>query len=167
MVRCRPAATPVVLLLAACGLETTGCIDTDAAVFVDASIQDPSATVTPETLGTTLAGAFDVTLHLGPRASGPADVTLGAVSLLGADQTTTLVDVVAVETAPTFPVTVPVDGDVFVTVTFAEQDNLLEASAYDELCAVGSVVISAALDDALRGGTISVVSEPFALSGCP
>jgi hypothetical protein len=167
MVRRRPAATPVVFLLTACGWGATGCIDTDAAVFVDASISNPSATVSPETLGTTLAGRFDANLHLGPRASGPADVTLGTVSLLGADRTTTLVDVVAVATAPTFPVTVPVDGDVFVAVTFVEQDNLLEASAYGELCAAGSVVISAALDDALRGGTISVVSEPFAPSGCP
>ncbi|MBW2524441.1 MAG: hypothetical protein JRI23_09710 [Deltaproteobacteria bacterium] len=144
-----------------------GCIDTDPAVFVEAGIENAQATVAQETLATTIEGSFDVALHLGPRASGPADVGLGRVSVLSGDQASTLVDVLAVEPSPPFPVTVPVDGDVRVAVSFAAADNLLEADDYDALCAAGAAVVSAALDDSLRGGTISAVSVPFVLAGCP
>lgn len=157
----------VLALVATSMLSAVGCIDTDPAVFVEATVTDPYGSVEQETLGTAVRGAFDLSLHLGPRASDASTVGLGTVALLSADRAETLVEVLAVEPDRPFPVTVPVDGDVVVTVTFDAEDNLFEASTYDTLCAAGSAVVSIALDDSLRGGTFSAVSAPFALNGCP
>lgn len=167
----RPSATvarwagPAAALGSALG--ALGCIDTDAAVFVAASIGAENATVAQQTLATTIAGSFALELHLGPRASDAAQVQLGAVSLMNADRTATHVDVLAISSSPAFPVHVSVDNTVDVGVSFAAEDNLLEPAAYDELCSVGPVTLSLALDDSLRGGTTTVASAPFALSGCP
>lgn len=156
--------TPIV---AAGAMLLTGCIDTDPAVFVDASILAANATVAQETLVTTIEGSCLLGLHLGPRASGPAEIQLGAVSVTNADQTATLVDVLSVSADRPLPVSVPVDSDVNVSLGFDAQDNLLETATYDALCGAATIVIRVALDDSLRGGTTTVASAPFAPAGCP
>jgi hypothetical protein len=144
-----------------------GCVDTDPAVFVEASIETPSATLAAGTLVTTIAGSFALRLHLGARASGPADIDLGQVSVTTSDGATTLVAPLAVATDSTFPVSVEPESDRLVAFTFAAEDNQLEAAAYDAICAAGPIVLTAALDDSLRGGTLRVTSAAFSPAGCP
>jgi hypothetical protein len=147
-------------LLALLGAQALGCIDTDAAVFVEASIRNASATVVPSSAGGSFAsglgGSFELVLHLGPRASEAAEVRLGAVGVLAAGGAE-IVPALAVASSPAFPVAVEVDSDVLTTVTFASEDNLLPPGA--DACAAGSIVFSATLDDSLRGGTLPVRSD--------
>jgi hypothetical protein len=146
---------------------TAGCIDTDPAVFVEATVVDPAVTLTQGTLVSTVAGSFTLALHLGPRAADAAQVSLGVLSLASSDRTTTFVPTLAVHTAPSFPVTVEVDGDVPIAVSFDAQDNQLETATYDAICAAGSVVITGAFDDSLRGATSLIGSQVITPSGCP
>ena len=143
----------------------SGCIDTDAAVFVDARIESPSATLQSATLASGLAGGFTLNLHLGPRASGPSEVSLGGFSMTGAAGTA--VDSLAVTTQPAFPVNVSADSDVAVQVSFDPNDNLIENADVPTVCAVQGLQLVAALDGSLRGGAFSVRSEPFVVSNCP
>lgn len=153
------------LLLGAAVLE--GCVDTDATVFVDAYVDDPVATVAQETLVSTISGSFTLRMHLGPRASGPAQVELGALSVTSLDHTTTYVDVLQVQTSSPFPVTVPVDSDVTLSVVFDAEDNLLETDVYDAICQAQTIDIWGTLDDSLRGGATTVRSSGFSVGGCP
>jgi len=59
-------------LVCAVAAFTAGCGDTDAAVFVEAGIDTPSASVSAATLGTNLSGSFRLVFRLGSRASGPS-----------------------------------------------------------------------------------------------
>lgn len=142
------------------------CIDTDAAVFVEGSVTGPALTVQSGALVTSVGGSFTIALHLGPRASGPSDVSLTKVSVADAARTVELIASLGVRTTPDFPVTVPVDGDVLVNAIAAAEDNLLEEGAAEEICEAGPLVIVGVLDGGLRGGSITVVSEPFQPSGC-
>jgi hypothetical protein len=144
-----------------------GCVDTDAAVFVEATLTHPNATLIQETLVGAIEGSLSIALHLGPRASGPAQVELGALSVMNAAQTTTFVAPLEVVTSLPFPVTVDVGTDVDIDVTFAAADNNFEPAGYDEICAAGALVIGGALDDSLRGGPIQVASGAFLPTGCP
>ncbi len=144
-----------------------GCPNTDAAVFVDLSIENPSAAVQTSVLATAVSGSFDLRLHLGPRATDSSEVTLRALSITNDDLTTTVVSPLAVTTDPAFPVTVAVDSDVVVNIEFAAADNEVEASAVDLLCDPGGIVISGAFDDSLEDALKSVSSWPFQVSGCP
>lgn len=146
---------------------TIGCVDTDPAVFVDATIEGPSATLAEGTLVTTITGALSLWLHLGPRASGAAEVSLGQVSLTSADGVTSLVSPLAVGADPAFPVTVEPDSDVVVGITFAPADNELATDTYDTVCSAGELALVVALDDSLRGGTLRVTSPAFLPEGCP
>jgi hypothetical protein len=143
-----------------------GC-DPDAAVFVEATIESSSVTITPSGLVTGVSGGIELNLHLGPRASGPGEVTLGAISLTTGDRLTTLVEAVGAQPNPQFPVTVGLDSDVKVSFTVGAEDNLLEADAVDTLCGSGDLAYVVVLDDTLRGGSVSTASEPVAPSGCP
>ena len=155
-------------LLVALGSAAWGCgINTDPAVFVEASIESPSASLTQGTLVSTISGSLTVHLHLGPRAADASEVKLGVLSVQDPTRTTTFVPTLGVQTSPPFPVAVDIDSDVVVAVSFAAQDNQLETATYDAVCAADNIVISGALDDSLRGGTISVASASFAPSGCP
>jgi hypothetical protein len=144
-----------------------GCIDTDAAVFVEATITNPNATLVEETLVSAIEGSLGLKLHLGPRASGPAQVGLGALSVTNAAGTATFVAPLEVVTSLPFPVTVGVDTDVDIAITFAAADNDFEPAVLDEICAAGAIVIGGALDDSLRGGPIQVASGAFLPTGCP
>jgi hypothetical protein len=154
------------LLLAALAAPLSGCPDDDAAVFVEASIAGPAATVEQETLGTVLGGGFDLLLHLGPRASGPSEVSVGAFALQNADQSQTLVPTLSLSASPSFPVEVGIDSDVVVGASFGTGDGLLPAAAYDEICGAGELVISGAIQDSLQDGSTTVVSSPFLPDGC-
>src|SRR5262245_9680953 len=82
-----------------------GCPDDDAAVFIEPTILAPSATVAAQTLGTSLTGAFELRLHLGPRASGASEVALGAFAIQSSDQQTTIVSPLEVVPDRSMPVT--------------------------------------------------------------
>jgi len=155
------------LLVLGASLTCTGCIDTDAAVFVEASISEPATTITTNSLGTYVGGSFQVGFHLGPRASGPSEVALRTFSLMSADQTTEVAPSLKVTTAPDFPVGVNVDSDVGVSVTYAEQDNPQPVDAVEQICGAAGIVIVGTFDDSLRGGSITAVSAPYSAAGCP
>jgi hypothetical protein len=71
-----------------------------------------------------------------------------------------------VHTAPAFPVQVDLDSDASVAVSFDATDNQLDTAVYDAICNAGSVVISGAFDDSLRGAPSLVTSAIIAPSGC-
>lgn len=163
----RPCQSWLPLLCLGASLTSAGCIDTDAAVFVEASISEPATTVTSNSLGTYVGGSCQVSFHLGPRASGPSEVSLRTFTLMSADQTSEVAPSLKVTTAPDFPVTVDVDSDVGVGVSYAEQDNPQPAAALDQLCNGAGIVIVGTFDDSLRGGSITAVSAPYSAAGCP
>lgn len=148
-------------------LGLAGCPNTDPSVFVDAEITDPKATVTPGALGTSLAGSFTLTLHLGARAADSSKVELGAFSIQSADRKTTIVEPLAASSTTTFPVTVDPDSDVSAAFTFDTGKSPLPADVATELCAAGGVVISGVVDDSLKGGSTPFVSDAFHPTGCP
>jgi hypothetical protein len=144
-----------------CGIAASGCIDTDAAVFVEASIAAPSAAVSGSTLGTSLDGSFALNLHLGPRASGAGEVSWEAFTMTNADQS---VEVIALEVVAdrAQPVTVEPDSDVGVAFSFSTGANPLPVAKKDELCAAGGLRIKAVIRDSLQGvtPTVSDVFQP-------
>jgi hypothetical protein len=149
-----------------CLLVLTGC-DPDTAVFVDPSIGSPSATIQGGTLGASLTGSFTLELHLGPRASGASDVTVGAFDLLSADQTTTLVGPLPTVTDPASPIRVDVDSTVELAVTFDTGADPIPSDVGDAICAAGNVVVSGTIQDSLQNAPTPVASEAFAVLGCP
>ncbi len=153
---------PFIALVA---LSVAGCIDTDTAVFVDATIDNPSLTVTEETLGAALGGSFELTLHLGARASGPSSVSYQSFSLAKEDGTV-IVESLPVSASQPAPVEVEPGGtDSVVTFTIDTGADLLDAAIKDQICA-GSVVVMGVIDDSLATSATPVESEPFSPSGC-
>lgn len=142
-----------------------GCIDTDPAVFVEASVATPSLAVQTSALATGLEGTVDVSLHLGSRASGPSTTTLPAASLVDEAGATTLAPTLGFTASPSVPVTVPVDDTVIVTLSFAAKDNLLPAERASAICAE-KPRIRLLVDDSLRGVPATIDSPPFTPSGC-
>ncbi len=155
------------LLAALLALGMAGCINTDAAVFVEASIVDPVVTLQGSPAAMGISGSYTVKLHLGPRASGPSEVGLGAFTIMNASRDKTLIDVLKLVAKPSFPVSVAVDSDTLVSVSMSAEDNIQLVETTDALCQAGDIVISGALDDGLLAATINPVSEPFAPGGCP
>jgi hypothetical protein len=155
-----------VALLALVG--TVGCIsDDEAVVFVDANIVNPTASVMPGTLVTRFSGSFRLTLNLGPRASGPSKVSLGAFSIKGADEKTVIVSPLEAATTTVFPVEVPVDGETSVEFTFDEQlSDMQGTSVKDQLCAASGIRIAGDIQDSLQSGSTPAVSAVFHPSGC-
>ncbi len=144
-------------------LALAGC-DPDTAVFVEASIENASLSMTSSGLTAAVGGTFDVRLHLAERASGPAEVDNLGFSITSGQ--TTLVDVVGATISPSFPVTVDPGSDVVVTFSLAPDDNLVDSANVDALCQSPGVVIIGAVDDSLRGGSVDITSDPVAVSGC-
>jgi hypothetical protein len=156
-----------VFVAALLGAGLSGCIDTDAAVFVDATIVDASATVESSSLVTALSGSFTLQLHLGPRANDAAEVKLNAVSVTNPDRTVTLVDALGALPSQPFPLTVGIDSDVSVTFSAPADENQLEAAKAAEICGAGGLVFVVVLDDSLRGGSITPASDAVVPAGCP
>lgn len=149
------------LAAAVWGLSVSGCIDTDAAVFVDASVSAPSAAVSGSTLGTSLDGSFVLDLHLGPRASGPGEVSAESFTITNAAQDVDVISPLEVLADRALPVTVEPDSDVVVTFSFSTGASPLPAAKKDELCAAGGLRIKAVIRDSLQGGATTAISDVF------
>jgi hypothetical protein len=138
-----------------------GCVNTDPAVFVEASIASPAAAVTGGALGTQLTGGFQLNLHLGARASGASDVAVRSFEITDADQTASIVAPLEAVTTTTLPVTVEPDSDVTVSFTFDTGADLLPTEARDALCAPAGIRVTGALEDSLQDGATPVASGIF------
>lgn len=142
-----------------------GCVDLDTAVFVDATIDQPTITVAQEALGTAIEGSFLLTLHLGARASGESEVSYSSFSLKTEDGTT-VIESLPVSAAPASPVAVEPGGtDTVVQLTVDPGAMLLPADVHAQICAQ-PVLISAVIDDSLATSATLVDSEPFLAFGC-
>ncbi|WP_437588378.1 hypothetical protein [Sorangium sp. So ce1000] len=154
------------LAVASSAVAASGCIDTDAAVFVEPTIAAPEATVSSNALGTGLTATFALELHLGPRASGPSRVAVRTFALTSADQKTSIVAPLPVETATALPVEVAPDSDVTVAFTVDTDAQTLPAEAASALCAAEGIRITGAIEDSLEDGATPVASAVFHAS-CP
>jgi hypothetical protein len=144
-----------------------GCAgDNEAIVFVAPSIEDPVVAVASQVLGTTLAGSFRLVLRLGPRASGPSQVTVQEFEITNADQTKSLVPTLETKADATFPVTVNLDSEEDVVFTIDLGGGVLPATAADELCGAGGLKIAGTIKDSLQDGATPVASPVFQPSGC-
>jgi hypothetical protein len=144
----------------------TACVNTDAAVFVEPTIESPTATVKGGALGVTVEGDFTLKLHLGPRASGPSKVTLGAFSILDAGQKAAITSVQIGATSTEFPVTVDLDSDVTAKLPFTLGSKTLPADAKAKLCDPAGVIIGGAIQDSLLGGSTPFFSAIVHPAGC-
>lgn len=151
------------LALTAClGLLATGCPNTDAAVFVEASIEGPQATVQQSALAGGIGGSFTILLHLGLRADDASEVDINQLSFTNADRTVTVLEPLKFSTDVQLPVTVPIDSDVRINVTFVpdgQDGNLLDMT--DEVCDPAGIAVAGSLTDSLRGTGLPVHSLPF------
>ncbi len=146
---------------AACLL--AGCIDTDPAVFVEPAIDSPELVLTQEALGVALAGSFQLTLHLGARASGESQVSYASFTLVD-DAGDVVIDNLPVTASAPSPVTVePGGADTAVLFDIDSGPDLLPLELAAQLCG-GLVTISAVLEDSLATTSTSVESEPFAVA---
>jgi len=142
------------------------CVNTDAAVFVDPTLTQAEATVSGGTLGTSVKGSFQLSLHLGPRATGPSQVNPGTFSILDAEQKGSIVSPLPVVSTTTFPVTVELDSDVDVAFTFDTGAKPLPADVMPKLCDPAGVVLGGAIEDSLQNHATPFASAVFHPSGC-
>lgn len=142
-----------------------GCIDTDTAIFVDATIDSPTVNVEEEALGVTLDGDFQLTLHLGARASGTSEVTYSSFALKTASGTVLVESLPASPSIPSPAEVEPGGTDTLVTFTIDTGTDLLPATLKDQLCAE-QVIIAGILEDSLATSSTPVESEPFDVGGC-
>jgi hypothetical protein len=144
-----------------------GCIgEDDTIVFVDPNLEAPAAAVTGGALGTSLSGGFRLKLVLGPRASGPSRVTVGAFSIMDAAQKAALVPTLELTSSLELPVTVTPGSEVSVDFTFDTGAETLPSETKDALCASDGVRIVGSVQDSLQDGVTPVASAPFDPSGC-
>jgi hypothetical protein len=127
-----------------------GCSAKDA-VSLSVGLSPATVTVTNGAFGGAASGSFQLTLTLGPEASGPTTVTLDNFSLQTL-QGTPLVPVLSLEPA-TGPLTVNKGDSKSLTFTFTDQQV-----DHDAACA-GQVEIRGSVSDTLKGGTDPVVSD--------
>jgi hypothetical protein len=156
-----PAWIPAALAAAALGA-SSGCIDADTAVFVEASIASPAAAVSAGALGTNLTASFQLKLHLGSRASGPSQVSIRSFEIASAARTT-LVPSLEVTTSTSLPVEVAPGSDVLVDFAFdtSTEGAPLPADAAMPLCATDGIRIVGAIEDSLEDGATPVASDVF------
>jgi hypothetical protein len=155
---------PAFVLLA---LALAGCVgEDDAIVFVDPSIESPAAAVGGSVLGVSLSGGFRMRLVLGPRASGPSQVSLGSFAITDAEQKQPVVPSLTLTASLPLPVTVQPSDDVGVDFTFDTGAETLPAEIKDALCAPSGVRIAGTVQDSLQDGATPVASAPFQPTGC-
>ncbi len=142
------------------------CVNTDAAVFVEPTITSPTATVAGGALGVTITGNFTLDLHLGPRATGPSTVTLGAFSILDAGQKAAITSIQIGSTSPQFPATVELDSDVTAAMPFDLGKKTLPPDAKAKLCDAAGVIIGGTIQDSLLGGSTPFFSPIIHPAGC-
>ncbi|MEO5729914.1 MAG: hypothetical protein ABI134_04015 [Byssovorax sp.] len=154
------------LLLLALPIFLAGCSDPDTTIFVVPAFGNPSAFVGTTPLGATIKGNFTLKLHLGPRASGPSQVTLGAFSILDSDQKATITPVQIGATSTEFPLTVDLDSFVSAELPFNLGNKLLPIEAKDQLCDPAGVILSGTIQDSLLSGPTPFISWIFLPTGC-
>ncbi len=141
-----------------------GCGD-KSAIALSASIDGAAVTVEQVTLGTRLAGGFDLLLELGPSASAATTVSLGAFALLRASDLSGLVQPLPLTSDVELPVSVGVGKRIDVHLTLDDQ-KLLRADDEGRICAE-PVVIKGTVTDSLSGDEVTNVSSPaFPAGGC-
>lgn len=144
----------ILLLLAAPLL--AGCPNTDAAVFVDPTLGTPTIEVSSSVLAAGVEGSFSLNLHLGARASGPSQVSIGQFEIQDAKKTGAIVTPLPLDAGSTqLPVTVEPDSDVAVTLTFDMETN---ADAVMKLCDPAGVIITGTIEDSLQDTATPVES---------
>jgi len=139
-----PAFLVLPVVLAACGSKGS------VSLFV--GIEQPTVSVVDGAAGSSLSGSFELSLALGPEASGPTHVTLGNFSLQ-TEAGASLIDVLNLSSTPEFPIDVPKGSTQTANFTF-DKDSVDR----DALCA-GKVRIVGTVMDSLKGGTDPVSSE--------
>lgn len=164
MIYDRPVRTLLPLL--ALPIFLAACVSTDATVFVDPSLESATAAVAGGALGATVTGELGLKLHLGPRASGPSQVTLGAFAILDADQKAEITAIVLGASATEFPVTVDLDSDVSATLPYSLGSKTLPAEAKTKLCDPAGVVVRGTIQDSLLGGATPFFSAVVHPTGC-
>jgi hypothetical protein len=142
----------------------TAC-NLDPAVFVEPAIESPRLALAGGVLGSSLAGEFTLTLHLGARASGPSEVAFGAFSLVDAKGEVVLDGLPVAPSRPS-PVAVEPDSDETVVFTIDSGDEPIADALAAAICA-GDVAIRGTLEDSLESGSSPVESDLFAATGCP
>lgn len=157
----------VVALLASTGCSSGG-INTDPTIFVDAKVTNPTVAVEQKALGTAVTGGFTLSLHLGARAVGPSDVALQGFQLKSTDENTVVVDALPLAAkGQTFPITVDPGTDEDVDVVIDLGNDLLAKDIGQKLCNFGEVRYIGSITDSLRGGTIPVRTDPpVKVTGC-
>lgn len=158
-------------LLLAAPLVLTGLVglvgcNTDAAVFVDPTVESPKASVMGGALGVELTGGFTLDLHLGARASGSSTVSLGEFELVTGADKSPVVSPLPIAGDKSFPLTVDQDSDVVVQFTFDTGKDPLPSSDKDALCGSGGVAVKGTIQDSLAGSSTPVFSASFDPSGC-
>jgi len=148
------------------------CAGKDA-VSVSASLGNASVAVSqpPGGLVSNLSGSFDISLELGKRASGSADVTLSSFSLVGAS---TEADLLGKPLSFTSSLPSPIHlapGDsttAHLTLESASTPGKpieISTAEASTICSAGQLKIVGTLQDS-AGETIQVASPPFSPSGC-
>jgi len=132
----------------------------ESTVFVEASIVNPKADVSGDTLGTYLSGTFALHLNLGAEASEGSQVSLTSFAVTGADQGTVIVPSLKATTTTAMPVSVGPGSKVIVDMTFDSADNTLGVEL-KELCNAAGIRISGVVQDSLQDGTTTAVSDVF------
>ncbi|MEO7329436.1 MAG: hypothetical protein ABI193_12710 [Minicystis sp.] len=161
-----PAALRPLLLLPL-ALLFAACVNTDAAIFVEPTVESVEATVDGGTLGVALSGNFHLRLHLGPRATGPSVVQLLSAKILDAQQKAEIIGALPVtKTSPAVPVTVALDSDVDLIVTFDTGTKLLPGELSAKLCDAEGVVLGGTIQDSLQTTATVFASPAFHVSGC-
>jgi hypothetical protein len=161
-----PASIVASLLLVATPL-LGGCVaDNETVVFVEPTVEQASVQVGGSALGVTVKGGFKLRLVLGPRASGPSQVKIGAFSIKDAGEKGDVVPALALTSATMFPVTVQPDGEVTVDFTFDTGASTLPVATKDALCAPAGVRIAGTIEDSLQQGATPVVGAVVQATGC-
>lgn len=155
----KPFLVGLALLASSGGV--AGCIDTDAAVFVDATVGNASLAASGGGLVASLSGSFALELHLGERASGASEVTYQSFSLKAADDTV-LIESLPVSPDTPSPVTVEPGGDV--VVTFTIDNDELPVDVKEAICNAGQLKISGVLEDSLESESSPIESATFSPS---
>lgn len=144
-----------------------GCPNTDPAIFVTAAIEAPSIAVTQGVFGPSIDGAFQLELHLGARASGPSQVSIGQLEILDAEMTGAIVTPLPVDPGSTqLPVTVQPDSDVIIAFTFTSGKNPLAADLAPKLCDSAGVILGGTIQDSLQDVATPVDSDVIHPTGC-
>jgi hypothetical protein len=159
------------LLGAAVLLGSAGCgnaLSTDPAVFVEATVQSPTVDVVQTSaIQKNLTGGFTLKLHLGPRASGAAEVNLQGFALVSLDQKTVIVDSLPLKAqGDTLPIMVEPDSDEEISILI--DDRKLDQNEVSKVCSFSEARFTGTLTDSLRGGSTPVVTGPVivTMSGC-